>query len=180
MADRSHQDPPSVFIEEWVPRLVRELPAPRRALDLAMGSGRHTGALARAGFRTFGVDIDVEAVRGAVMRLAAERLVIRGWCADLTTYPLPSARFELILVTRYLQRSLFPALQDALVPGGVVIYETFTEDQRLLGRRPTSPDHLLERGELRAAFSAFEIIAYTETVERDAVARLIARRRVCP
>ena len=151
-------------------------PSPRRALDLAMGRGRHALVLAEHGFRVFGVDVNLDAVRGAVAQAAAHGLVVRGWCADLTEFPLARERFELIVVTRYLQRDLFPPLRDALTPGGVLLYETFTEAQRGRGRGPTSPDHLLAPGELRARFGAFEVLFYEEVVEPDAVARIVAKK----
>lgn len=148
-----------------------------RALDLAMGRGRHALPLARAGYRTFGVDVKFDAVREAVRTAQDAGTSIRGWCADLTQHPLPVARFELVVVTRYLQRDLFPAIRDALVPGGSVLYETFTIHQRTLGVGPTSPDHLLEPGELRSYFEDFEIVFYEEVLSPEAVARLVARKR---
>ena len=151
-------------------------PSPRRALDLAMGRGRHALVLAKYGFRVFGVDLNLDAVRGAVTQASANGLVVRGWCADLTAFPLARERFELIVVTRYLQRDLFPTLSDALTPGGVVLFETFTEAQRGRGRGPTSPDHLLAPGELRARFDAFEVLFYEEVTEPDAVARIAAKK----
>ena len=141
-----------------------------------MGRGRHAVVLARAGFKTFGVDISVDAVRDAMRAAAGEGLALRAWCADLTQTPLPAARFDLIVVTRYLQRNLFPSLRQALEPAGVILYETFTVAQRALGRGPTSPDHLLEPGELRDRFEGFEVLLYEETTEPDAVARIAARR----
>src|SRR5258706_10999337 len=140
-------DPPSPFVVEWAPRLAGAVPDLRRALDVAMGRGRHAGILAAAGFRVFGVDVKFDAVRDAVTRTAAAGMTVRAWCADLTTTPLPRERFELLLVTRYLQRDLFRQLPHVLTPRGVVIYETFTEAQRALGRGPTSADHLLRPGE---------------------------------
>jgi hypothetical protein len=98
------------------------------------------------------------------------------WCADLTQHPLPSTRFDLIVVTRYLQRDLFPALRAAVRPGGVVLYETFTTAQRALGWGPASPDHLLESGELLRSFEGFEVLFYEEVSAPEAVARLAARR----
>lgn len=175
MADR---DPPSQFVVDWSAALVTTVPARRRALDLAMGRGRHAIALVEAGYRVFGVDLRLEAVRDAVARAAARRLVVRGWCADLTTYPLPHERFELVVVSRYLQRNLFPALRNAVAPGGAVLYETFTEAQRMLGRGPTSPDHLLKPGELRLLFPEFDLLSYEEVRETEAVARLVARKRL--
>ncbi len=138
-----------------------------------MGRGRHTALLAAAGYATFGVDISLDAVRDA--RTRTPRL--RAWCADLTVYPLPRACFALVVVARHLQRDLFGAIQDAVTPGGIVLYETFTVGQRQLGRGPASPDHLLEEGELRARFSGFEVLFYEEVSAPDAVARIAARQR---
>jgi tellurite methyltransferase len=81
-----------------------------------------------------------------------------------------------VVVTRYLQRDLFPAIRDAAVPGGLVAYETFTIHQRALGTGPKSPDHLLAPGELAAAFSGFEVLFYEEVTGPEALARILARR----
>lgn len=142
-----------------------------------MGRGRHALLLAQAGFTTFGVDVKLDAVRDAARAAAGRGCVVLGWCADLTRAALPADRFDLIVVTRYLQRDLFPALGAALTPGGVLLYETFTVAQRALGRGPTSPDHLLEPGELRQRLAAFDVLFYEEVTEPDAVARIAARRR---
>src|SRR5947199_274038 len=68
------------------------------------------------------------------------------------------------------------APRRAVVPGGVVLYETFTTLQRALGTGPTSPDHLLEPGELRARFDGWSVLAYEETRYPEAVARIATRR----
>jgi SAM-dependent methyltransferase len=168
---------PSPFIVEWIARIAGERRGPLRALDVAMGNGRHAVPLARAGMAVFGVDANLEAVREA--RAAAQGAGVRvaGWCADLTQHPLPRGRFDLVLVTRYLQRDLFPHLRAALAPGGIVLYETFTTRQRELGRRPASPTHLLEPEELRQRFEGLELLFYEEVLAPDAVARLAARSR---
>lgn len=132
--------------------------------------------LAAAGWDVFGVDRNIGAVREAVERARESGHVLRGWCADLTACPLPRGRFDLIVVSRYLQRDLFPALREALTPGGVILYETFTTSQRAHGRGPTSPDHLLAPGELRAHFASFEVLFYQEVAAPDAYARLAARK----
>src|SRR4051812_5705183 len=156
---------PSPFIVEWAARIARERPATElgaggrpRALDVAMGRGRHAVPLAQAGFKTFGVDVKIDAVRDALAAARSEGAAVEGWCADLTRYPLPRARFDLVVVSRYLQRDLFGDLRAAVAPGGVVIYETFTTAQRATGRPPTSPDHLLEPDELRRQFDGFDVL----------------------
>lgn len=168
---------PSPFIVEWTERIARERGRSLRALDVAMGSGRNAMVLAHAGFLTCGVDIRLDAVREARAAALAEGIRIDGWCADLTRHPLPRGRFDLIVVCRYLQRDLFPALREAVVPGGIVLYETFTTKQRELGRPPTSPDHLLEPGELRERFHGFDLLFYEEVAAPDAMARIAARSR---
>ncbi len=165
----------SPFIVEWVARLRGG--EPRRALDVAMGRGRHAVLLARAGFRTFGVDIRLDAVRDARADAAAAGLDVALWCADLRRHPLPEARFDLVVVTRYLQRDLFPALRATVKPGGVVLYETFTIAQRALGAGPASPDHLLQPGELGRQFEGFDVLLEEEVSAPEALARVAARRR---
>jgi SAM-dependent methyltransferase len=168
----------SPFVVRWIAALSARAQAPRRALDVAMGRGRHAVELARSGFRTFGVDAKLDAVRSAMRAAAGQGVFVRGWCADLTMHPLPRSRFELVLVARYLQRDLFPAIREAITPGGFVVYETFTERQRALGVGPTSPDHLLAPGELRERFDGFEVLFYEETAAPEALARIVARKPV--
>jgi len=177
MTDCRQPDPASEFVVRWARAIADATPHPRRALDIAMGRGRHARPLADAGFRVFGVDRRLDAVRDGMARAAADGVVVRGWCADLTRSPLPRGWFAVVVVTRYLQRDLFPAIGEALAPGGVLLYETFTEAQRDLGRGPTSPDHLLKPGELPKAFEGLELLSYEEVSEPDALARVAARRR---
>jgi len=58
-----------------------------------------------------------------------------------------------------------------------VLYETFTTAQRALGSGPTSPDHLLEPGELRRVFEGFDVLFYEEVTAPEAIARIVARSR---
>ena len=177
-------DVPSPFVVEWLSRVqkwggpykVRPTGVSPAAIDLAMGRGRHAQLLARAGFRTFGVDVKLDAVSDAVARARCDGLLVRGWCADLTEIRLPRGFFDVVLVTRYLQRDLFPAIREMVKPGGIVLYETFTVNQRQLGFGPTSPDHLLQPGELRQLFEKFEVLFYEEVDAPEAVARIVARR----
>jgi SAM-dependent methyltransferase len=168
---------PSAFAVGWIQQLTPSYhPHGRWALDLAMGDGRHALPLARAGFHTFGVDVRLDALRHAKDAAVREQLRISGWCADLAVYPLPAEAFDLVVVTRYLQRDLFASLRVAVKPGGHVIYETFTERQRTLGRGPTSPDHLLAAGELPTYFDGWDALFSEEVAAPDALARIVARR----
>jgi len=167
--------PPSPFVIQWVPYVAARVRPQPSALDVATGAGRHLPVLAAAGFRPFGVDIALD----DLLEARRETLVPPAlWCADLTRTELPANRFDLVLVTRYLDRNLFPALETAIVPGGFVMYETFTTRQLAHGIGPRSPAHLLEPGELRRRFAEprFEVQFYEECDAPEAVARIVARR----
>jgi SAM-dependent methyltransferase len=167
---------PSPFVVQWAPRVVVKRPAPQRALDVAMGRGRHIETLAGAGFEIYGIDRDWSALSGAIALGRELEVPVKAWCLDLTTGPLPSGRFDLVLVTRYLQRDLTASLCEAVRPGGFLVYETFTRDQVQHRWGPRSPDHLLAPGELRSMFARLTVVFYEEVNESEAVARLVARR----
>jgi tellurite methyltransferase len=96
--------------------------------------------------------------------------------ADLESLSLPAASFDVILCLRYLQRSLFPAMERALRPGGILVYETFTTGQLSFESGPRNPDHLLKPGELRTAFFHLTTLFYREWKSREALASLLARK----
>jgi SAM-dependent methyltransferase len=129
------------------------MPAGRRVLDLACGSGRHTRMLQALGHPVTAVDRDVSGVRGLDDVEAIE--------TDLEAGPWPIADriFWGIVVVNYLHRPLLPVLARSLAPGGVLIYRTFAIGNEAFGR-PRNPDFLLKPGELLDAFGVFTIVAY--------------------
>ena len=177
MTDFFAANPPSAFIARWVSRPHAQFPLGARALDVAAGRGRHSLLMAAAGFHTIGIDIQYDVVLGVKQAARAAGLDVALVCADLTALPLPRDHFHLIVVTRYLDRALFPALRDALVPGGVLLYETFTERQRAHGWGPTSSAHLLQPGELRMLTRGMDVLFDEEVYLPEAVARIAARRQ---
>ncbi len=170
--------PPSPFVRTWVAQLAAS-GLRGRALDVAAGRGRHSLVLAAAGYSVVAVDIQIERLIEARSAARAAGLRVAPCCADLTRFPLRPSTFALIVCTRYLDRALFPALREALVPGGVLLYETFTDRQLQYGRGPRSPEHLLRLGELRTLVDGLEILFDEEIVEPEAVARVAARRPIC-
>ena len=71
-------------------------------------------------------------------------------CIDLESAGNPSlgdGLYDAVIVFNYLHRPLMPAIVNAIRPGGVLIYETFTVGQAHRGR-PCNPDFLLRDGEL--------------------------------
>ncbi len=106
----------------------------------------------------------------------AESWVVHGWVANLEHVPLPRERFDLVLVTNYLQRDLWPSLMAAVTPGGFLLYETFTMAQLALPRGPRSAHHLLRIGELAGSVPGWSIEEDVEVESPLAQARLVARK----
>jgi SAM-dependent methyltransferase len=164
----------------WLVDHLHILPPGGHVLDVACGRGRHTFLLAQAGFRVHAIDRDPDAI-AFVSESARQRLLaVTCEVVDLESEPPPGlghARFDGIVVFRYLHRPLFPALVDALAPGGRLVYETFTAAQALRGR-PTNPRFLLAPGELASLVAPLAVLDAREgEVDGDAVAAIVAERR---
>jgi len=154
------------------------------ALDLAMGEGRNALYLATRGYDVDAVDVDPEAVaraRAASRRLNAPIRAVVGNLEDGTCL-IPIEAYDLVVVFNYLHRPLTREIKDGVRPGGVALWETFTEDQPAYGP-PTNPQFLLRRGELREMFADWDILRYREVIEPErpggpprAVAGIVARK----
>jgi tellurite methyltransferase len=179
--DRTYNRKDYVYGKEPAPFLVRHVDKlPKgRALDIAMGEGRHAVYLAKKGFQVEGVDISDVGIRKA-LKLAAENGVkIKTTNADLNKYKIPANTYSVILNFYYLQRSLFPQIIAGLKKGGVLVFETNTvEHLKNPAGKDLEKEYVLEPGELKKAFSDLEILHYSETNDgKSAVASLIARKR---
>jgi len=157
--------------------LDRSLPV----LDLACGAGQNGLTLARQGIPVVFADRSTTTLEVVKQRLVAEALPGHIWQVDLeqpNTNPLAGHNYSAIIGFRYLHRPLFPAIKKAVEPGGLVVYETFTIENRHFGR-PNNPDFLLQPGELRTIFQDWQTIFYFEGVLHDpdrAVAQIVCRK----
>ena len=169
--------PPSPFVVEALAALATAGVAPGTALDLAMGEGRHAFAAARAGWRVLGLDVAPTATERVKQVATRENLLVHPIVADALALPFRAAAFDLIIVTKYLERGLAPSIAAALRPGGHLIFETFTVDQPALGWGPKNPEFLLARGELERLFPSLRTVIHREQVSDTlgALASLLAR-----
>ena len=150
-----------------------------RVLDVAAGAGRNALFLARRGLVVEALDISLTGLRLAREAARAEGLTLLAAQVDLESFPLPRRRYDAIINIRYLQRSLFTPFRLAIKPGGIILFETFLIDQQTLSEHRTAA-YLLQRGELRAAFSDCAILVYEEGLYETSsgpsyLARMIAR-----
>jgi SAM-dependent methyltransferase len=115
---------------------------------------------------------------------SAEALSVAGhWgetlLADVENAPWPLLQgaspraFDVVVVTNYLWRPLFPVIAESLAPGGILIYETFARGNETVGK-PSRADFLLEPGELLRAFTRLKVIAFEDGF-LEAPARFVQR-----
>lgn len=134
-----------------------------KALDLACGRGQNTIWLASLGYSVLGVDISPVALSTAQTEAGkldlGER--VKFMQVDLDSWVPPRDVYDLICVIRFLDRRLFPALRNALKPGGLLFYAT--RHRGIISSIPdANPAYLLEPDELRAVFADWRIHHYLE------------------
>ncbi len=161
-------------------------------LDLACGSGRNGLYLLENGCDVVFADKNVDSLHTIEAKIANEfsenKELAAFWPVDFeheSFTGLASNQYAAIVVFRYLHRALFSQIKQAIVPGGIIVYETFTEQQPQYGR-PTNPNFLLKKGELDAIFSDWTIVHSFEGIQeipsgiqaqqtkKQAVAQIIA------
>lgn len=152
-------------------------------IDLACGRGRHALYLAKSGIPVLGLDRNGDHLRElevSARGLATKPTPVR---CDLETgqgIPVRSGTCGVILVFRFLFRPLASAIEDALRPGGILLYETFTLAERESGRGPRRKEFFLEPDELPALFPGLDVISYREGPDAGTpptfTAQLLARK----
>jgi SAM-dependent methyltransferase len=95
---------------------------------------------------------------------------------DGSPWPLSGEQFQGIVVANYLHRPLFAAIEHALAPGGVLVYETFMAGNERFGK-PSNPAFLLAPGELWAAFDGLHVIAFEQGLSLQP--RIAMVQRIC-
>jgi tellurite methyltransferase len=132
----------------------------RKALDLAAGPGRHALLFANRNWQVTAVDIS----QTALDRISALDPKIQTVMADLEAgdFTIQPNSWDLICVSFYMQRDIFPALAQGLRTNGFLAAAFPLVDHRD-GVRPMREEYLLAPGELRHVFEKdFEVLHYAE------------------
>ncbi|MDR4506868.1 MAG: class I SAM-dependent methyltransferase [Candidatus Brocadiaceae bacterium] len=150
-----------------------------RALDIAAGEGRNAVFLAENGFDVDAYDISEVALKKAEELADEKNVKIHTVVADLESCQLPKNTYNVITCFYYLQHNLIQQIKEALRPGGIIIYETYTVDNLERGLPgPRNKNYLLKTNELLNFFRDFTIMYYRELVvdNKKAIASLIAKK----
>lgn len=137
------------------------LPEQGRALDLACGLGANALLLANHGLQTSAWDVSSVAIEKLKECANEKNLDVDAQIRDVVEQALEPESFDVIIVHRFLERKLFPALINALRPEGLLFYQTFIK-QKVSGNGPSNPDYLLDPNELLALCSPLRILFYRE------------------
>ncbi|GAA4858947.1 class I SAM-dependent methyltransferase [Actinomycetospora straminea] len=139
------------------------VPTTGRALDVACGRGAVAVWLARRG-------LDVEAVDVSPVALAAGRALAGEvhWVeADLDDGLPVDGPYDVVVCQRFRDPALYPALVDALAPGGLLVVTVLTGEGAF--RAPP--------GELLAAFGHLDVLHHDAGDREEG---LVARRPLTP
>ncbi len=180
--------PPARFLVQQLQRLPKG-----RVLDVASGSGRHALFLASLGYQIDAVDRDEQALAQLSASARIRHLTgISSRVLDLEQQPLQEPHlgheaYDAVVVFFYLNRPLFPHLIDALKPGGVLLYETFTLENHVQHQHPKRLEFCLAHSELLRLTSNLRILHFDEglhegTSESESVytAQLVAQKPFTP
>ena len=157
---------PNDFLTEHAARLSGPV------LSLAEGEGRNAVFLAGRGLDVLGVDGSRVGLAKAERLAAAQGVRIRTQVADLAQFePAPGHYGAVVSIFAHLpgaiRRRLYPRVEDALRPGGLLLLEAYAENQ--LPRDTGGPkdlDMLVTVEQLRAEFPRLQAVLLRET-ERE-------------
>lgn len=181
----SYRTPDSFVTEAHANYLQPLLPACSSGLDLAGGAGHHAIWLAQQGWRMTLADwseaaLELAGQHAQELPTGQSLEAVRGAAYDVVTQFSAAGRcFGFVLVSFFLDRAVLPHLPQILLPGGLLLYRTYTEDNERLGnpRGPRNPEYLLRSQELLETFRGMKILHYNETAANKGVAELIAQCR---
>ena len=150
-------------------------------LDLASGSGRHSQFATLRGYKVISADLKLENLN--LTKKIKNNIPINIDFETKYNWPFKDNCLDAIIITNYLHRDLFKKIFKTLKKNGILIYETFSIENKEFGR-PNNPDFLLRPQELlnEARNHKMKIINYEELIislpNIKAIQRLYAKKSI--
>lgn len=136
------------------------LPFYGQALELACGLGGNARFMAQCGLKTDAWDISDTALTLLNNWASLNQLPIEPLITDLEQMILPYKKYDVIVVSRYLDRDLFAGIEQALKPNGLLFYQTFLSPPH--ENAPQNPAFYVHSGEFNQAWSGLTTEVYGE------------------
>jgi len=137
------------------------LPRSGTAVDLACGTGGNAILLADHGLETWAWDISDSAVEKLKEFTRDRNVNLMVQQRDVRSCPPDPDSYDVIVVSRFLDRGLMPHIINALRNEGLVFYQTFIKE-KTGSAGPRNPDYLLKENELLGFFQSLHIVFYVE------------------
>ena len=140
------------------------LPRTGTALDLASGLGANALLLAKQGMTTQAWDISAVAMHKLQLQADARAIPIKAFTKEITPDSFAANSFDIIVVSRFLDRSICDAIMESLKLGGLLFYQTYTQ-QKVSEQGPKNLRFLLAENELVQLFSSLKLVYYRENAD---------------
>ena len=137
------------------------LPSQGTALDLACGRGANAICLAENGLSTSAWDISSVAIKHLTDKAKENSLAINSEVRDVSQNPPDPNSFDVIVISRFLDRNIITEIKSAIKVNGLIYYQTFRKE-KVDSIGPGNPDYLLDKNELLNLFDDWQIIFYRE------------------
>ena len=137
------------------------LPVKGDALDLACGYGSNAICLAMNGLKVSAWDISKIALDKLSLRSKKFDFIINCEIRDVLKKPPEPDTFDIIVVSKFLDRKLIKHIRHAIKPNGLIFYQTFIKD-RVTKSGPENPNYQLNKNELLVFFEDWKLIFYKE------------------
>lgn len=161
--------------QERMKELVEPVPNPRlknlsayllggQALDLACGLGGNSLFLAKMNYQLEAIDISDIAINFIQEQATNHNLNILPRVSDLTNgddLHCGDNSYDLVVLTYYLDRSLFPIIKRMIKKKGYFFMETFYQSQQF-ENQGVSNDYKLQTQELLSEFGDWTILFFEE------------------
>ena len=137
------------------------LPKKGCVLDLACGLGSNALFLASQRLDTHAWDISSFALKKLQQKASQKNLKVSVKQVFIESSIFPKKTFDVIVVSRFLDRSLSNAIMESLKPHGLLFYQTYVRE-KLGADGPKNEDFLLARNELLTLFNPLHLVSYRE------------------
>ncbi len=131
-------------------------------MDLACGIGGNALFLAKEGLTVKAWDLSDLIVGKLNQHAKAESLALKASVVNVENDPPEPSSLDVLVVSHFLYRPHLKALEKALRPGGLLFYQTFTQERVAGTSGPKNPAFLLRPNELLNVFSSLRVLAYRE------------------
>lgn len=144
------------------------IPFGASVLDMGMGEGRNAVFLAQKGYFVTGIDISSVAVRKANILAQEYGVKIKSVVASLNDYAIAENSFDAIICFYWVDRSLIEKIVSWLKPGGILLYEAYTTNQKKVAGFDKNDQTFLNPQELLSLFgNKVDILHFEEPLHHQ-------------